>query len=197
MENKSINLENFFKKACYFEGSLILVSIVLGWIAGVNPFEHIHYSENAIIYGLFGTLPLILIFVAMQQMPIPSVQKIRELLIETLGSSMHGYHWADLFILSAVAGISEEILFRGVIQPWMENSWGMTAGLIVSNIVFGLVHAITPLYAVLAASVGIYLGLVLDYGGERNLLTPIIIHAAYDFFAFVIIMKAYRARLVK
>jgi membrane protease YdiL (CAAX protease family) len=66
--------------------------------------------------------------------------------------------------------------------------------LIGSNIVFGLAHALTPLYFVLATLVGIYLGLSLDYGGERNLLTPIIIHGLYDFLAFLALMRAYRAR---
>ncbi len=197
MDKTQISLENFFKRACYFEASLILVSIVLGWVVDVNPFEHIHLSENAVIYGLFGTLPLILIFLAMEHMPIPSVQKVRQILIDTLGPSMQGYHWADLFVLSAIAGISEEILFRGVFQPWMEGLWGMNAGLIVSNLLFGLVHAITPLYAVLATLVGIYLGLFLDYGGERNLVTPIVIHALYDFLAFLAIMKTYRSTLLK
>ncbi|MFW5443936.1 MAG: CPBP family intramembrane glutamic endopeptidase [Methylococcaceae bacterium] len=197
MENSPIKPDNFFKTACYFEGSLIFVAVVLGWIADINPFENIHFSENAIVYGLFGTLPLFLVFLAMEQMPHASVKKIRQLLIETLGPSMHRYNWADLFILAAIAGVSEEILFRGVIQPWMENSWGMAAGLIGSNIIFGLVHAVTPLYAVLAMSVGIYLGLCLDYGGERNLLTPIVIHAVYDFLAFMVIMNTYRRSLGK
>ena len=71
----------------------------------------------------------------------------------------------------------------------------MTAGLIGSNIIFGLVHAVTPLYAVLAALVGIYLGLSLDYGGDRNLLIPVIIHGLYDFLAFVALMRVYRASL--
>lgn len=195
MNKKPTEPENFFKTACYFEGSLILVAIILGWIANIDPFENLHFSENAIFYGLVGTLPLFIIFLAMEHMGHTSVKKIRQLLIETLGPSMHRYSWADLFVLAAIAGFSEEILFRGVIQPWMENSWGMAAGLIASNILFGLVHAVTPLYAVLAASVGIYLGLFLDYGGERNLLTPIVIHGAYDFLAFLVIMKSYRATL--
>lgn len=192
MENKPINPENFFKTACYFEGSLILIAIILGWIAEIDPFETLYFSENAVFYGLFGTLPLFLIFLAMEHMPIESVQKIRRVLIETLGPSMYRYNWTDLFVLAAIAGFSEEILFRGVIQPWMENLWGMTTGLIASNIVFGLVHAVTPLYAFLAMSVGIYLGLCLDYGGERNILTPIVIHAIYDFLAFLVILKTYR-----
>jgi len=192
MEDTPINPENFFKTACYFEGSLILVAIILGWIADIDPFEYLYFSENALLYGVFGTLPLFLVFLAMQQMRSTPVQQIRKILIDTLGPSLKDYQWADLLILAAIAGISEEILFRGIIQPWMENSWGMTAGLIASNILFGLVHAITPLYAILATSVGIYLGLFLDYGGERNLMTPIVIHAVYDFLAFLVIMRIYR-----
>jgi membrane protease YdiL (CAAX protease family) len=197
MENTQNKPENFFKTACYFEGSLILLAIFLGWIADIDPFETIHFSENTVIYGLFGTLPLFLLFLSMEHMPIAAVQEIRQILIKTLGPKMHSFNWADLFILAAIAGISEEILFRGVIQPWMENSWGMTAGLIASNILFGLVHAVTPLYAILATAVGIYLGLFLDYGGERNLLTPIIIHGVYDFLAFLSIMKVYRKTLIR
>jgi len=195
MENTPIKPEKFFKTACYFEGSLILVAIILGMFADIDPFENIHFSENAVLYGLSGTLPLFIIYLAMEQMPIDAVQKIRKILLETLGPSMHKYNWADLLVLAAIAGISEEILFRGVIQPWIENSWGITAGLIASSVLFGLVHAVTPLYAVLATGVGIYLGLCLDYDTERNLLIPIIIHATYDFLAFLVIMRSYRSSL--
>ncbi len=62
MENKPDTPENFFKTACYFEGSLILVAIVLGWIANIDPFENLHFSEDAVFYGLVGTLPLFIIF---------------------------------------------------------------------------------------------------------------------------------------
>lgn len=195
MENTAFKPKKLFKTACYFEASLIFFAVILGWIANINPFENIHFSENAVLYGIFGTLPLLLMFLAMEHMPIVAVQKIRLLLIETLGPSLHQCNWADLFILAAIASISEEILFRGVIQPWMELSWGMSIGLIASNILFGLVHAVTPLYAALATGVGIFLGISLDYGEQRNLLTPIVIHGMYDFLAFLVIMKSYRATL--
>ncbi|MFA6162743.1 MAG: CPBP family intramembrane glutamic endopeptidase [Methylobacter sp.] len=186
---------DFFKKACYFESALVLVAVALGWIADIDPFENLHFSETVIAYGVIGTAPLFLLFLTMEQIQLESVVKIRSLLLETLGPGLHRYHWTDLLMLAAIAGISEEILFRGVIQPWMESSWGMAAGLIGSNIIFGLVHAVTPLYAALAALVGIYLGLSLDYGGDRNLLTPVIIHGLYDFLAFATLMRAYRASL--
>jgi membrane protease YdiL (CAAX protease family) len=56
-----------------------------------------------------------------------------------------------------------------VLQPWLENSWGIVAGLIISSVIFGLVHAVTLLYFILAASVSVYLGLYLDYENTRNL----------------------------
>lgn len=196
MNNAPFSPDRFFKNACLFEATLIVVAVVLGWLGNINPFAPLHYSENAILYGILGTIPLYLLFLLLEQITAESVVAIRRLLLETLGPGLHRLHWADLFILAAIAGISEEVLFRGVIQPWAESSWGTTAGLIGSNLIFGLVHALTPLYFVLATIVGIYLGLALDYDGDRNLLTPIIIHGLYDFLAFLALMRSYRASLL-
>lgn len=192
MNEPTIDPDNFFKTACYFESTLVLVAIALGWLVDINPFEFIIFNEQAVSNGIMGTLPLCLIFIALNQLQLESLQKIKQVLHSTLGPSLHRHHWADLFVLAAIAGISEEILFRGVIQPWMENSWGMIAGLLVSSVIFGLVHAVTALYFIMATAVSIYLGLYLDYDNTRNLLTPIIIHSLYDFFAFVLILYSYR-----
>ena len=195
MNNSLFSPDRFFKSACLFEAALILVAVVLGWLSGINPFATLHYSESAIFYGILGTIPLFFLYLLLDQVSLDAVVSIRRFLLETLGPALHRCHLADLFILGAIAGISEEILFRGVIQPWMESSWGITAGLIGSNILFGLVHSITPLYTVLATLVGIYLGLALDFGGDRNLLIPIIIHGLYDFLAFLALMRSYRASI--
>ena len=195
MNNSLFSPDRFFKSACLFEAALILVAVVLGWLSGINPFATLHYSESAIFYGILGTIPLFLLYLVLDQVSLDAVVSIRRFLLATLGPALHRCHLADLFILGAIAGISEEILFRGVIQPWMESSWGITAGLIGSNILFGLVHSITPLYTVLATLVGIYLGMALDFGGDRNLLIPIIIHGLYDFLAFLALMRSYRASI--
>jgi membrane protease YdiL (CAAX protease family) len=196
--NKSFfQLDEFFKSACYFEASLILVAVLLGWMATLDPFGLIIFSEPAFVYGVAGTIPLFFIFLVMEKVQGSSVGNIKRLLLNSLGPVLHRYHWADLFVLAAITGFSEELVFRGVIQPWMEDSWGKTVALIGSNVIFGLVHSLTPLYAVLAALVGIYLGLSLDYGGERNLLIPIIIHGLYDFLAFLVLMHVYRTNLLK
>lgn len=193
MNQSSFQTRDFFLNACYFEASLIIVAIVLGWIAGIDPFARLFYSEVALGYGVLGALPMVLFFHLAEGRQEASFQKIRRLLLETLGPSLHKRHWADLLMLAMIAGLSEEILFRGVIQPWIETAWGLTAGLIVSNMLFGMAHAVTPLYTILAFLIGLYLSGAMDYGGTRNLLTPVLIHAIYDFWAFLALVKTYRA----
>ncbi|WP_374090656.1 lysostaphin resistance A-like protein [Methylomicrobium lacus] len=192
MNQPPLQARDFFIKACCFEASLILVAIVLGWMAGIDPFAKLFYSEAALLYGILGTLPMVLFFHWAERRQEDSFQKVRRLLLETLGPSLYRRHWADLFMLAAIAGLSEEILFRGVVQPWLEAAWGMRAALLGCNILFGLAHAVTPLYTLLAFLIGLYLSGAMDYGGTRNLLTPVLIHALYDFWAFAALVRAYK-----
>lgn len=184
----------FFNRACLFEGGLSVVALVLGWLAGFNPLAALTFSESALVLGVAGTVPLLMMFFAVQAITLDSVKAIRSILESTLCPSLAYRHWADWLILSLIAGFSEELLFRGFLQVWMELKWGFAAGLIGSGLIFGLVHAITPLYAALATLIGVYLGLALDYGGGRNLLVPVVIHTLYDFAVFVVIMRSYRAK---
>lgn len=187
------NSAHFFRTACVFEASLIVVALLLGWIADIDPFALLYFSEPALAIGIIGTAPLVLLFLAMEYLPQKSLVDIKDLLLRTLAPSLQQRHWTDLLLLASIAGVSEELLFRGVIQPWITASWGLTAGLYVSNIIFGLVHAVTPLYAVLVTVVGIYLSVSMDMGGgDSNLLIPIVIHSLYDFFAFIMLMRLYR-----
>lgn len=171
-----------------------MLALALSWLAGLNPLAVLKFSEPALVRGVIGTIPLLMLFFAVQAITLDSVKTIRSILETTLCPSLAYRHWADWLVLSLIAGFSEELLFRGFLQVWMEMKWGLAASLIGSGVVFGLVHAITPLYLVLATLIGIYLGLALDYGGERNLLVPIVIHTLYDFAVFVVIMRSYRAK---
>lgn len=194
MNRSSLVAENFYQKACRFEASLLIAALALGWLAGVDPAANLHFSERDLAYGIAGTAPLILLFFALEHLSIPAATQIRELLLQTLAPGLAGRHWTDLLALSAIAGVSEEMLFRGVLQPWLADSWTPAAALIGANLLFGLAHAVTPLYAVLAALVGTYLSLSMQAGGGVNLLVPIVIHGLYDFFALWLLIRLYRRR---
>ena len=178
--------------ATWFEGGLILLAYGLGWLVSVDPLSHLDLEPSAWLWGVLATGPLYALFMASYRFPKGGMGEIKKFLVEKLGPFISEYGWAGLLYLSVLAGVAEEILFRGFLQPWLERDWGWIGGLVFSNMIFALVHWITPLYALLAGLTGAYLGLALDVSGERNLLIPILIHALYDFVAFLAVARTYR-----
>lgn len=183
---------SFLTLALLFEGGLALLGLVLGWFTGVDPLAHLIFNWSALGWAIGGTLPLILFFWLSYRFPVGSLGRIKRLLIETLGPSLNNCRYYDLLLIALLAGVCEELFFRGFLQPWIESMGGATPGLVVSNLVFALAHFITRTYALLAGLMGAYLGLLLDAGGQRNLLTPMMAHTLYDFFAFLVVARTFR-----
>ena len=82
------------------------------------------------------------------------------------------------------AGVGEELLFRGVIFRLTEERLGTAAALIVSSLLFGLVHAAnvgaTPVStAAIALEAGALLGIA--YSASRSLWLPIGLHFGWNF----------------
>lgn len=180
------------RTACLFEGGLLGMAYALGWLTDLDPLADLRFDGAAISHGMLGTLPLLLLFFWSYHQPHPELYKIKRFLLETLAPQLAVCRWYDVLLLSVVAGLSEEALFRGILQPWVEGHWGWAGGMLASNLLFGLVHCITPLYGLLALLIGVYLGFMLDIGGQRNLLTPVVIHGFYDFIAFWVIVQTFR-----
>ena len=117
--------------------------------------------------------------------------KLRRLVRDLLGRPLSLCRWYDLVLLAALAGFGEELLFRGVLQPWLGriHPW---VGIIGANLIFGALHALTPAYAVFATAFGLYLSWLYVGYDEPNLARPIIAHALYDYVAFLIIVREVR-----
>lgn len=189
---KDLSRTDFLKLATLFEGGLVIVAYVIGWFTDVDPWAHLMFNGAALAWGVAGTIPLYLLFLISYRIPIGELRTIKRFLIDKMGPFLTSCRWHDLLYLGLLAGLTEEVLFRGVLQPWMEGKWGWAAGLLASNLLFALAHWITPVYALLAGLTGLYLGFALDISGDRNLSIPILIHALYDFLAFIAIARTYR-----
>lgn len=92
--------------------------------------------------------------------------------------------WPDLIWLGLLPGLSEELLFRGVILP----SLGLNeSGLLISSLCFGILHLSSlqqwP-YAVWATLIGLLLGSSALVTG--NLLVPIVAHIATNLIASIV-----------
>jgi membrane protease YdiL (CAAX protease family) len=111
---------------------------------------------------------------------IPPLKAIARLLLSTL--DMQSFSYRHALALGLVAGIPEEILFRGAIQP--ELGWVLTA------LIFGALHAITPAYFVYAATAGGVLGLLTLWRG--SLWAAVAAHTAIDTVMFILLIHQWR-----
>lgn len=113
----------------------------------------------------------------------------------------------QLACLAALAGVGEELLFRWAIQGgvelglrWLQvGEFLSVAGWItrdavtfllaalVSAFLFGLCHAVTRAYWVLASLMGLVFSLVVVSGG--GLLAAILAHGLYDFLVFLMLRR--------
>ncbi|MBT8471198.1 MAG: CPBP family intramembrane metalloprotease [Marinicaulis sp.] len=175
-------------------GTTILAVIGLGLahVAGVPIAPQIKLKIDDVLLGVIATLPLGIFLYWFSQTSIPSFAEFRESQIDFF--SKIGFQFTPMRIvaMALAAGVGEEILFRGFLQSWINSFSPVVIAIIVSNIVFGLLHMRTVLYAVIAGLVGAYLGVV--FAVTDNLLTPMVTHFAYDLLALEYTRNAIAAR---
>lgn len=193
--NETISHTRFLSLALVFEGALVAVAFAIGWLFRIDVLHRLQFTAVSAVVGLVGAIPPFALLMTTERFEIPALERIKKLLLETLGPSLRQCRWYEVIALALVAGIGEEFLFRGAVQPlfakWTASTgWGWVAGLILSNVVFGFLHFITPTYAVLAGLMGVYFGLLLDATGTSNLLAPILAHGLYDYLAFLVLIRA-------
>lgn len=92
--------------------------------------------------------------------------------------------WFPLLMVGIVPGITEELIFRGVLFRVVEDSLGTWIAIAISGAFFGLVHLGNPnatwwSSAAIALEAGILLGML--YAWTRSLYFVMGLHAAWNF----------------
>ncbi len=184
--------KHFALTAAIFEGSLAVVAIALGWLLGQSPLRTFHWDLCHAALGVVATLPPLALFWFCLKCPLRPFQTIARILDEAVVPLFRDCRFTELAVIAALAGIGEEMLFRGVIQAAVAQQIGgprgVWLGLLMAAVLFGLLHPVTPTYAVFAGSIGLYLGWLWLVCG--NLLVPIIAHGLYDFLALLYLVRA-------
>ena len=93
----------------------------------------------------------------------------------------------DFAVIAFFAGVGEELFFRGWMQAVLAERSGVVVGILITSVIFGLLHYLSTTYAVYAFITGIYLGVI--YYASGNLYIVMAIHAIYDFVALVYLVK--------
>jgi uncharacterized protein len=178
--------------AVLIEGGLLGLALLLGSATGRPPLTGLEWNLEDIGRGVVATLPLLGLFAVMRRWPIGPLKDVNRFCDLVLRPLLAPCSVVDLLGISVLAGIGEELFFRGVLQPvfsrWMGNVW---IGLAIASVLFGLMHCVTWSYGVLAALIGAYFGWVTLV--EANLVVVIVAHALYDFLVLLYLIYGFGA----
>ena len=179
--------------AVAIEGGLGVVAVGLGWLIGYPPADAIpQWGAAHFACGVLAAVPMLAGLAVLVRVPWRPFVELRRVIDELVVPLFKEVRLGGLAVIAGLAGLGEEMLFRGVVQRalagWIGGLAGIWIGLAVTALLFGLGHAITKTYFAVAALMGLYLGGLLL--ATNNLLVPITAHAVYDFLALVYLVRA-------
>jgi membrane protease YdiL (CAAX protease family) len=172
-----------FSAGCLFELALLVIAILWGWLFHRPALLDLHWSLNAALIGIVAAIPPFVFFLWTLDSSIHVFSKHKQLMDSLLRPLFGNWSIVQLAIISLCAGISEEAFFRGAVQGSLVDRVNVLLAVVLASALFGAFHLLTWTYAIIAAFIGAYLGLLWIWTG--NLLTPMITHAVYDFAALV------------
>ena len=194
---------NIAPYACAFELALGVLALWVGWIVNQLPHasiptasEHLLSNAYAVGWGGVAALPMLALFFLVNKLSIKPIASIRDHLDNNLLPLFTGSRLWELAAVALAAGVGEELLFRGLLQPLLASAFeppvGVWIAFIATSVIFGLCHWLTPTYAVFATLLGLYLGGLFLW--TDNLLAPITAHALYDLVALIYLVQRLRNR---
>jgi membrane protease YdiL (CAAX protease family) len=186
---KTASRSEGFAMAVMVEGGLALAAVALAWLFRVPLGERIAPWGPplawAVARGLAVTVPMLVIFWWLMHWDRPLLRQLREQVQWLIGEMFPDAHIGQFALVALLAGVGEELLFRGVIQTLLVDWTNPVAGLLIASLVFGAAHALSKLYFLLATLIGVLFGwLVLHF---NDLVAPMVAHSVYDFVALVYI----------
>lgn len=169
----------------------VALTIVGCWLGEISLLPQLQFNGFAVGAGVLLSMPLLGVFFGLKSLPFEPVRRVFRIVNEYFGPAMASCRILELALIALGAGVSEELLFRGLL-PHALAGQGILVAIVLPNIVFGILHAATITYAVIATCIGLFFSLCLVMWPETNLVTVIVAHAAYDFIAFLVVAREHR-----
>ena len=174
--------------AVLIEGGLLAGASLLGWMIDQPPLRFFQWTLGAVLWGVLAVLPLAALFSLMILWPVGPFKRIQRFGEEVIRPLLAPCSVIDLLGISLLAGLGEEILFRGVLQEAFTGWFNVWVGVLMASVLFGLMHSITFTYVLLATLMGAYLGCVWLWA-DHNLLVIVLTHALYDFLVLLWLLR--------
>jgi membrane protease YdiL (CAAX protease family) len=166
---------------------LVVIALGLGRLGGVPPTARLRLDLAGAAGGFLVALPMLALLAWCLRTGWEPMRRLVALVEERLGPHLAGAPAGGIVLLALLAGVGEELLFRGVIQEWLAERAPLWAAIAGASLLFGVGHWLSPAYAILASLIGAYLGAAFVVTG--NLLVPIVAHAVYDVVALQALVR--------
>ena len=189
--SEELSHSKFLTTVALFEGGLLAAAFLGGWLLDCPPTATLTWSFEDFGLGLLATVPMLVVLAICALSSSEAMKKIRAFQRDTVGHLLDECRWYDIVLLALLAGVCEEVLFRGFLFLWLVR-FNSVIAVLISNLAFGAAHAATPLYGILAAFLGLYLTALIAVDPTPNLLIPITAHTVYDIAAFALVLRDYR-----
>ena len=183
--------QRWFCFGCLFELGLVGIAALLSELLRQPLLGALQWHTQDAVWGVLTALPALLLFVWILKSE-RAFSTTRDFLEEAVRPFFAKWSIWQLAVISLLAGLCEELLFRGVIQGKLTGLLGPAPAVLLTSLLFGCVHAVNLEYVFVAASMGAYFGGVWLANG--NLLAPIVAHAFYDFIALVYFLRVHGPR---
>lgn len=161
-----------------FEVGLGAVALLLGLVMGIDPLHGITVGIVSVGIGAGASLPPLAVVYLIRRSRWDSLRSLVDSARDLVRQFFSQLTFPQSVALAAAAGFGEELLFRGLLQSFLAARIGLIGALLVTSVVFGLLHFVTKAYAAYAFLLSLYLGLL--YAATGNILVPMLTHAVYD-----------------
>jgi hypothetical protein len=172
--------------ALLMEGVVFFLALLLASYFDITLFPLTRNLAYDILIGTAGAIPAIIFFlflISERAKGIPFLGSLRQIVLTDIKKIFTETGVIDLVVISLLAGVSEELLFRGVIQAKF--------GIVVASVIFGLIHYVSPAYVIVTMVMGFYIGVF--FYVSKSLLVPIQIHFIYDLTALIYLRYGVRS----
>jgi len=172
--------------ALVFQGGIGVVGLLAIFILGIPVGLSGDGILPSVLYGVLGALCTYGALLLLTQIPGLFPNNL-DRQMRGLHRFASGYSWFVLFLLSVFAGVGEELLFRGALQGWLTAHTNTTTAVLAASVLFGLVHYASFTYFVVAAGLGLVLGLA--YAITDSILLVMVWHSVYDMVALFCLLR--------
>lgn len=168
------------------ESMLIPLALGLALLLGEAPWADLRWPLGTLLLAVALTAPLVGLLSLLIALGPPWFRTLEDLVAPAVDMLFQNRRRAGVIAAALLAGFGEELLFRGVLQSWIAGWAGPGLGLLLAAVIFGLMHAVSRAYFLVATVMGLYLGAIYHVSG--NLMLASLVHALYDWVAIELVL---------